>query len=120
VGRKEPRKMTHKYRAVKTVVDGIEFPSKREANRYKELMLLKRAGVVKEIELQPAYELMPGFTHPATGKRVRPTKYIADFLITYEDGHQEIEDTKGMRTEAYNLKKKMFMHRYPNLSIKEV
>lgn len=113
-------RMTHKYRAVKTVVDGIEFPSKREANRYRELMLLKRAGIVKEIELQPAYELMPGFTHPATGQRVRPIKYKADFLVTYEDGRQEIEDTKGMRTPEYLLKKKLFMHKYPSLQIKEV
>ncbi|MBY9081218.1 DUF1064 domain-containing protein [Paenibacillus sp. HN-1] len=112
--------MTHKYHAVKTVVDGVSFDSKREANRYRELLLLKRAGVVKDVQLQPEYELMPGFTHHASGKRIRPTKYIADFLITYADGHQEIEDTKGVRTEAYNLKKKMFMHRYPDLQIKEV
>ncbi|NJJ38556.1 DUF1064 domain-containing protein [Paenibacillus apii] len=112
--------MTHKYRAVKTVVDGIEFPSKREANRYRELMLLKRAGVVSKIELQPSFTLLNGFIHKASGQRVRPTRYIADFLVTYADGHQEVEDAKGFRTPLYELKKKLFMDRYPELQIKEV
>lgn len=109
-----------KYGAIKTTIDGITFDSQKEANRYRELMLLKRAGEVTEIVLQPEYVLLKGFTHEASGERVRPIKYKADFLVTYADGHQEIEDVKGMRTEIYAMKRKLFMSHYPHLSIKEV
>lgn len=111
--------MTHKYRAVKTEVDGVIFDSKKEAKRYQELMLLKRAGEVTEVQLQPEYILMPKFRHKATGEAVRAIKYKADFLVTYADGHQEIEDVKGMRTEIYSMKRKLFMHKYPELIIRE-
>jgi hypothetical protein len=112
--------MRSKYGAKKTLVDGTWFDSKAEAKRYKELMLLKRARVVTEVELQPSYVLMPGFRHKATGKRVQPITYKADFLVTYADGHQEIEDVKGVRTPVYLLKKKLFMNLHPDLYIKEV
>lgn len=109
-----------KYGAKKTQVDGIRLDSKAEAQRYRELMLLKRAGEVTEVILQPSYTLMPGFKHKATGERVQPIKYRADFLVTYADGHQEIEDVKGVKTEVYRIKKKLFMSLYPDLYIKEV
>lgn len=83
-------------------------------------MLLKRSGVVVEVQLQPVYTLVEGFTHKATGKRVAPIKYNADFLVTYTDGHQEIEDVKGMRTAVYQLKKRLFMRAFPDLQIKEI
>lgn len=109
-----------KYGAKRTQVDGISFDSRAEAQRYSELMLLKRAGVVTEIELQPSYVLMPGFKHKATGERVQAITYKADFLVTYADGHQEIEDVKGFKTATYLLKKKLFMNLHPDLYIKEV
>lgn len=112
--------MTHKYGAIATSVNGIKFPSKAEAKRYRELMLLKRAGVVTDVQLQPTYELIPKFIHTATGEKVSATKYKADFLVTYKDGHQEIEDVKGYLTPVYKLKKRMFMNAYPNLQIKEI
>lgn len=109
-----------KYGAKKTQVDNINFHSQAEAKRYRELMLLKRAGEVVEVVLQPSYVLMPGFRHKATGKRVQPITYKADFLVTYADGHQEIEDVKGVQTEVYRIKKKLFMNLHPDLYIKEV
>lgn len=112
--------MKSKYGAKKTQVDEIVFDSRAEAKRYRELMLLKRTGEVTEVELQPSYVLMPGFKHKATGKRVQAITYKADFLVTYADGHQEIEDVKGMKTPVYSLKKKLFMHAYPDLQIKEI
>lgn len=109
-----------KYGAIKTTIEGITFDSQKEAHRYRELLLLKSAGEVTEIVLQPEYELIPGFTHKATGKRIRPMRYKADFLVTYADGHQEIEDVKGFVNQTYALKKKLFMARYPDLTIKEI
>ncbi|KWX79933.1 DUF1064 domain-containing protein [Paenibacillus jilunlii] len=112
--------MANKYGARKTQVNGIWFASGAEAHRYQELMLLKRAGVVTDIVLQPVYTLMEGRVNKATGKKVASIKYKADFLVTYADGHQEIEDVKGFKTAVYQLKKRMFMIQYPDLYIKEV
>lgn len=109
-----------KYGAKKTQVNGITFDSLAEAKRYRELMLLQRSGIVTDVQLQPSYTLIPGFKHKATGKRVQAITYKADFLVTYADGHQEIEDVKGMLTPVYKLKKKLFMNAYPELTIKEV
>jgi hypothetical protein len=70
--------MPHKYGAVKTTVDGIEFDSKAEARRYTELRLLEHAGEIRDLELQPRYELLPAFVD-AEGVRHRAIEYVADF-----------------------------------------
>jgi hypothetical protein len=107
-----------KLHNIKTTIDGIKFSSKLEANRYCELVLLQKAGEVKEIELQPRFLLQEGFKK--NGETFRPIYYVADFKVTYKDGHVEVEDTKGMRTEVYKLKRKLFEFKYPDLSIREV
>lgn len=33
--------------------------------------------------------------------------YRADFVLTYKDGRKVVEDVKGVRTEAYKLKKSL-------------
>ena len=53
-------------------------------------------------------------------RTVRPITYRADFRVTYVDGHQEIEDVKGMETEIFKIKRKMFEYKYPNLTLKVV
>lgn len=47
----------NKYRAVKTVVDGIRFDSKAEAKRYGELKLLEKAGKIISLAVHPKYDL---------------------------------------------------------------
>lgn len=107
-----------KYGARKTTIDGITFDSQHEAKYYQQLTLLQRAGEVKQFELQPVYELQPGYKRGK--KKIQPITYKADFLVTYKDGRQEIIDCKGMKTEVYRIKKKMFEYKYPDLEIKEV
>ena len=90
--------MRNKYRAIKAVVDGITFDSKKEARRYGQLKLLARAGEISELKLQPRFDLIVngckcGF-------------YKADFEYI-EDGKRVVEDVKGMKTPIYNLKKKL-------------
>lgn len=97
-----------KYKAKRTEVDGRKFASRLEANYYCELKTLIRAGEVVDIQLQPVYPLPGGL------------KYIADFLVKYADGREEIVDCKGMRTAVYKLKKRLFEATYPNLKIVEV
>lgn len=110
---------THKYGAKKTKIDGHTFASLAEANYYKQLKLLQRAGEVIEIILQPKYEIIPSY-RGRNGRKVPATNYIADFRVTYKDGRQEIIDVKGVITPVYSLKKKMFEYRYPELTITEV
>lgn len=110
---------THrKYYNHKTTLDGIVFDSGREANYYAELKLLQKAGEVVSIDLQPKFELQPGFER--NGKKERPITYKADFKVSYSDGHIEIIDTKGFKTDVYGIKRKMLLYRYPNITFKEV
>ena len=105
--------MAHKYNAQKTVVDGIKFDSKKEAMRYEHLKNLEHVGKIDKLELQPRFVLMDGFRYE--GKAVRKIEYVADFvyrdLSTYE---LIVEDVKGVKTDVYKLKKKLFLKRYGN------
>ena len=112
--------MVSKYRNRKAVIDGITFDSKKEARRYSELKLLKKAGRIENLELQPSFVLVDGYVNGA-GKKIRPMTYKADFR--YYDVMEKcevIEDVKGVRTEVYKLKKKLFEERYAPLTITEV
>ena len=110
----------NKYFNKKVIIDGIKFESKKEGKRYTELKLLKRAGLIKELELQKVFELQPKYTNNK-GEHIRAITYKADFY--YYDKAKEkyvVEDTKGYRTEAYKIKKKMFEYVYPDLTIEEI
>ncbi len=105
-----------KYNSQKTIALGRQFDSRAEANRYRELVLMLKAGIVTDIECQPVFILQEKFKK--NGKTIREIKYIADFKVTYADGHVEIEDVKGIKTEAFKIKAKLFEKRYPELSIR--
>lgn len=96
-----------KYHAKKTVVDGIEFDSAKEAKRYARLRALEDAGKIQGLCLQVPFELLPSFE--CDGVKYRGTKYIADFVY-YRDGKQVVEDCKGVKTAEYKLKKKLMAY----------
>lgn len=96
---------TSKYKAVKTIVDGIKFDSKREAKRYQELKLLEQSNEIKELKLQVPFILIDKSEYG------RVIKYIADFVYI-RDGKQVVEDCKGFRTDVYRLKKRLFEEKY--------
>lgn len=104
-----------KYRAVKTTVDGITFDSRREANRYLILKSMEEEGAIEDLRRQVRYELIPAFD--VNGRHYRPVYYVADFVYR-ENGREVVEDVKGMRTDVYRLKSKLFARRY-GMSIKE-
>lgn len=108
-----------KYHATKTEIDGITFDSRLEANRYCELKLLYQAGEITQLRLQPEFELIPAFRK--NGKAYRKTVYRADFMyFDNKTGKYIVEDTKGFKTDIYKLKRKLFEHQYPDLTITEV
>nr|UVY29452.1 MAG: Protein of unknown function (DUF1064) [Bacteriophage sp.] len=104
-----------KYHAKKTVVDGITFDSKREADRYLVLKSMEEDGTIEDLRRQVRYELVSAFD--VDGRHYRPVFYVADFVYT-EDGKEVVEDVKGMRTDTYRLKSKLFARRYGKI-IKE-
>ena len=98
-----------KYHAKKTVVDGITFHSKSESVRYQELKMLERAGEISGLRLQVPFELLPGEEGP-DGIKLRPLKYVADFVYLDKNGNQVVEDKKGFRTPEYKIKKRLMWH----------
>ena len=108
-----------KYHSKKVTVDGIEFASKKEANRYTELKLLEKQGYIKDLELQKQFELQPRFKK--NGKTYRPITYIADFVyLDLRTNKNIVEDVKGFKTDIYKLKLKMFEYIYLDLELKEI
>ena len=100
----------NKYKTKKTIIDNIKFDSKKEANRYCELKLLEKAKEISHLILQPEFLLLEGFRYK--GKKIQSMKYIADFQYIEKDGTEVVEDVKGFKTKEYNIKKKLFLHKY--------
>ena len=107
-----------KYNSKKTVVDGQTFDSKKEANRYQELVLLEKAGVIKNLSRQVKFVLIPS-QRDKNGKVIeRECSYKADFKYE-EDGKTVVEDVKGFRTKEYIIKRKLLLYQY-GIRIREV
>lgn len=116
-----------KYHAQPTTRQGIRFASKKEARRYEELMLLLRAGEIRDLKLQPQYTLQESYIAPE-GDRVQAIRYVADFsyerrtkpdITGQEWWIPVVEDVKGQKTPVYELKKKLMRER-KNIIIQEV
>lgn len=45
------------------------------------------------------------------------TEYVADFVIFNNDGTCRIVDVKGVETDVFKLKMKMFKARFPQLEV---
>ena len=97
--------MKNKYGAKPTTVDNIRFASKKEARRYEELKLLQRAGVIRELKVQPSFRLDVGGIHVC--------RYVADY--SYVDDARTpafvVEDVKSEITRkhpVYRIKNKLF------------
>lgn len=68
----------NKYHNCKVMVDGIKFDSKAEARRYVELKIMEDTGHIKELKLQPKFELQPKYKNNK-GETIRAITYKADF-----------------------------------------
>lgn len=109
----------NKYGNKKVNVDGHTFDSQKEARRYKELKLMERAGKIKDLELQPQFELIP--TIRTERETLYKVSYYADFRYTDTNtGGVVVEDVKGYKTDIYILKKKMLLHKYEGIDFREV
>ncbi len=108
--------MWSKYHNKKTVINGITFDSKHEAERYLELVFMQKSGLISDLKLQVPFELIPAVK--INGKTNRKAVYVADFVYKDEKGNMVVEDAKGVKTDVYKLKKKL-MAWIHNIEIKE-
>jgi len=116
-------------------IDGRVFDSRKEAKRYQELKLLEAAGEISDLQMQVKFVLIPtqrefnareiykkgakkGSFKP--GRIIeREVAYIADFVYYLPDNTRIVEDTKGVRTKEYIIKRKLMLYRY-GIRIKEI
>ncbi len=106
-----------KYNAKRCVVQGITFASQKEGKRYQELLVIEKAGWIKDLVLQPQFYLQEAF-RDSSGRKWRPIVYVADFQY-WSDGARVVEDVKGMKTPAYRIKAKLFRFKYPGIKFIE-
>lgn len=99
-------------RSKKTVIDGITFDSKTEAEYYEYLKSLERDKKIYRLRCHPVYELQKPIERH--GKKYKAIKYIADFEYWNEDEQiNVVVDVKGYAMEDARLKRKLFAYKYP-------
>lgn len=109
-----------KYHAKKVSIQGEVFDSKKEARRFLELQMLEKAGQISGLQRQKKFVLVPAQYEPETtgprggkikGKLLeREVAYYADFVYFDEEEKDfVIEDTKGVRTKDYIIKRKLML-----------
>lgn len=108
--------MASKYHNHRIMFDGVMFDSIREASRWQELKHQQSVGLISDLRRQVKFELIPA--HKGVVRNERSCSYIADFVYV-RDGQVVVEDSKGVRTEVYKIKRKLMRHVY-GLEIREV
>lgn len=124
----QEKERRNKFNAQPDTRGDIRFASRAEARRYDELMLMLKAGKIRDLRLQPQFTLQEAYTTP-DGNRIKATRYQADF--SYERHNEDtpwllewervVEDvkSKATKTRVYAIKKKMLMDRF-GIEITEV
>lgn len=133
--------MRNKYYSKKISADGMIFDSKKEYKRWNELRMLEKTGQIRDLKRQVKFVLIPAQREPDTigpkggikpGRLLeREVAYIADFtyveILPFADeadtgvltGVLVVEDTKGIRTKDYIIKRKLMLYIH-GIRIREV
>lgn len=90
-----------KYGNQKTVIDGIEFDSKKEALRYQELKIRAMAKEIWDLKFQEEFELIVN--------EVKVASYFADFTYQTAFGKvvEDVKSTATRKNPVYRLKNKL-------------
>ena len=122
-----------KYLSKKAEYNGIKFDSRKEMKRYIYLLELLKKGEISGLECQKKYVLIPsqkeqdrieinknGKDRIVKGKCIeRECAYYADFVYITKDNKLVVEDTKGVRTPEYIIKRKLMLFEF-NIKIQEL
>lgn len=103
----------NKFLAKKTIIDGITFDSKKEAQYYLIYKHKEQAGMIKNLNRQVDY--------PFKINNKTMFKYKADFTFEDENGFHIIDVKSSMTSKlpVYRLKKKI-IEEYYQIKIEEV
>jgi hypothetical protein len=111
-------KKPSKYGNKTCIVNGEKIHSIGEGNRYSVLLILQKAGKIRNLRRQTRWLIADEVTW--NGKKLRPKYFTDDF--NYTDCETEefiVEDYKGAKTPLYLLKRQLFLCRYPEIVFKE-
>lgn len=118
----------NKYNARMYKVGDEVFHSKKELHRYEELLLLEKAGQIKNLRREVKFVLIPAQREtiwkngkPKQGKVIeREASYRADFVYE-ENGETVVEDVKSEATKTllYIWKRKLMLYVH-GIRIREV
>jgi len=103
---------TSKKAKEKRTLNGYTFDSDIEYKFYVYILSQQEEGLIKEILIQPKFELQQKYEK--LGKKIRPIQYIADFQVEYTNGEIVVFDVKGMVTPEFKLKRKIFDFVFPD------
>lgn len=119
-----------KYRNNKVTIGEDTFDSMKEYRRYLDLIYQVKTCEIADLRRQVKYILIPAQREPSTvgprggvkkGKLLEhEVAYYADFV--YKDlktGETVVEDTKGLRTHDYVIKRKLMLYVH-GIRIREV
>ena len=85
------------------------YDSRKEHRRALELRFLEKAGQISNLREQVSFLLIP--SQRRDGRVVeKPCTYVADFVYDNALGETVVEDTKGMRTDVYRIKRKLMLY----------
>lgn len=117
-------KLSVKYGNKKIQVDGVSFDSKKEHKRISQLRILEQSGIISDLQLKKKFVLQETFKD-TTGKTHKAITYTPD-CVYYRKTDQKLvaEDIKASvyltkRMPAYQIKKKMFIKKYPDYQFEE-
>jgi hypothetical protein len=102
---KQGRPKPNKYHAQK--LGG--YDSAKEYRRARDLHVAQRAGLISELREQVTFDLIPSQRDAAGVVVERPCRYVADFVYRDAQGNLVVEDTKGLRTREYIIKRKLML-----------
>ena len=96
-------------RSTRTMFAGLMFHSRMEANYAAQLDLRKQAIGPDRIV---SWRSQVPIKLEVNGKLI--CKYVADFEVTFPDGHTELHETKGFETQLWRIKEKLFRALFPD------
>lgn len=101
----------NKFHAKKCICQsGHLHDSKKESNHCDRLHMLQKCGAIQNLRIQVKYDLIPAQKFQNM-KSERACQYTADFVYD-EKGITIIEDTKGVKTKDYIIKRKLMKLKY--------
>jgi len=102
-----------KYRIRKVARGGTVFDSKAESERYLELSLMEKAGVIEALHYHGIR------FHLGVSDKGKAITYIPDFTYI-EDGRLIAEEVKGVRVRDWPVRAALFKDKFPEWELRVI